>query len=82
MKTVTGEVEILLRQRCAGSDIQHHQVIKRVSTHPQEQRLFIALYRFIIKEGECPAGFQPVIAQQAATAVRDARQHKFKAGTR
>ena len=37
VKTVAGEIEILVSQLRAGSDIQHHQIIIRVRAHPQEQ---------------------------------------------
>ena len=82
VETVAGKIEILIGQLFAGGDIQYHQVVIRVSAHPQEQRLFVLLNGFIVKESQRAAGVQPFIAQQAAAAIHHACQHKFKTGSR
>ena len=50
--------------------------------HPQEQRLFILLHRFIVEESQRPAGIQPVVIQQAAFTVDYAGENKLETGTR
>ncbi len=82
VETVAGEIKILIGQLLAGGHIQHHQVVVRVGAHPQEQRLFILLDGFVVKEGQRATRIQPFIVEQAAAAIHHARQHKFESGTR
>ncbi len=82
VETVAGEIEVLRGEGFAGGHIQHHQVIKRVLAHPQEQRLLILFNRFILEKRQRPAGIQTVIAQQAAAAVHHPGQDIFKTGAR
>ena len=82
VETVAREIKILIGKLFTGGDVQHHQIVIRVRTHPQEQRLFILLDGFIIEEGKRAARVQPFVVQQAAAAVHDARENEFKPGTR
>ena len=82
VETVAGEIKILIGKLFAGGHVQHHQIVIRVRTHPQEQRLFILLDSFIIKEGKRAAGIQPFVVQQAAAAVHHACENEFEPGTR
>jgi hypothetical protein len=59
VETVAGEIQILIGKLFAGGDVQHHQIIIRVRAHPQEQRLFILLNGFIIKEGSARLASSP-----------------------
>ena len=51
VETVAGEIKILIGQLRAGGHVQYHEIVVRVGAHPQEQRLFILLDRFIVEEG-------------------------------
>ncbi|SAD21636.1 Uncharacterised protein [Enterobacter hormaechei] len=82
VEPVAGKIQILIGQLLAGGNVQHHQIVVRVRAHPQEQRLFVLLNRFIVKEGQRPTGVQPFVVQQAAAAVHHACQNKLKSGTR
>ncbi|KUQ06838.1 hypothetical protein AWI07_15615 [Enterobacter roggenkampii] len=82
METVAGEIKILIGKLFAGGHVQHYQIVVRVSAHPQEQRLFILLDGFIIKEGKRAAGIQPFVVQQAAAAVHHACENEFEPRTR
>ncbi|MNG78201.1 hypothetical protein D3C79_367660 [compost metagenome] len=78
VKTVAGEVQILLGQIFTGGNVKHHQIVERVRTHPQEQRLFVQFLRFVLEECQRAAGVQPVVIQQAAAAVHHPGQSEFK----
>ncbi len=82
VEAVAGKIKILIGKLFTGGNVQHHQIVIRVRAHPQEQRLFILLDGFVIKEGKRAAGIQPLVVQQAAAAVHDACENEFKAGTR
>ena len=82
VETVAGEIQILIRKLFACGNVQHHQIVIRVRAHPEEQRLFILLNRFIIKERKRAAGVQPFVVQEAAAAVHHARENEFESGTR
>ncbi|MNL39919.1 hypothetical protein D3C87_1622290 [compost metagenome] len=73
VETVAGKIEILIGQLFTGGHIQDHQIVVRVRTHPQEQRLFVLFNSFIVEEGQRTAGVQPVVIQQAAAAIHHPR---------